>query len=113
MGGNASGALNASGFSQSIKSKRLPHYSHITHNGIFNENFFYVGDQTPKLLDIHHGLGISNCDLYDLPKRNYFLSLFMKSNTDGVKRTRPINVVLCLDTSGSMNSLLNYLPNLG
>jgi hypothetical protein len=108
MGGNASGALNASGFSQSVKSRRLPHYFHITHNGIFNENFFNVGEQTKKILDIHHGLGISNCDLYDLPKRNYFLSLFMKSNTDGVKRTRPINAVVCLDTSGSMNSLLKY-----
>jgi hypothetical protein len=32
----------------------------------------------------------------------------MKSNTDGAKRTRPINVVVCLDTSGSMNSMLKY-----
>lgn len=58
-------------------------------------------------------MGISNCDLYDLPKRNYFLSLFMKSNTDGQKRTRPINAIVCLDVSGSMNSLLKYGQNVG
>lgn len=108
MGGSASGAMNISGFSESIKQKRLPHYEHITFNGIFNENFFEVGDRAKDLLEIHHGVGISNCDLTDLPKRNYFLSLFMKSNTDGQKRTRPINVVVCLDVSGSMDSLLKY-----
>ncbi len=36
MGGQASGALNASGFAESIKQNKLPLYSHITHNGIFN-----------------------------------------------------------------------------
>ncbi len=54
---------------------------------------------------------MSNCDLYGLPKRNYFVSLFLKSNTDGQKRTRALNVVVCLDVSGSMNSLLKYGEN--
>jgi hypothetical protein len=36
MGASASGALNASGFSQAIQSKQLPKFDHITHNGIFN-----------------------------------------------------------------------------
>lgn len=50
MGGQASGAMNISGFSESIKQKRLPHYEHITFNGIFNENFFEVGDRAKDLL---------------------------------------------------------------
>lgn len=50
MGGNASGALNVSGFSEAIKQKRLPHYEHITFNGIFNENFFEVGNKAKDLL---------------------------------------------------------------
>jgi len=45
MGGSASGALNASGFSNSIAQNRLPNFKHITHNGIFNENFFCVGQK--------------------------------------------------------------------
>lgn len=50
MGGQASGALNARGFSESIKQKRLPHHDHLTYNGIFNENFFEVGDRAKDLL---------------------------------------------------------------
>ena len=40
MGGQASGALNARGFTESIQSKQLPNYNHLTHSGIFNENYF-------------------------------------------------------------------------
>jgi hypothetical protein len=50
MGGQASGALNASGFTEAIKQKRLPHYEHITYNGIFNETFFDVGKKAKNLL---------------------------------------------------------------
>ena len=83
MGGAASGALNSQGFSQAIKSNQLPDYNHITHTGIINENYFDVGDKAKKLLEVYHGLAVSNCDLYDMPNRNYFLSLFIKSSTDG------------------------------
>jgi hypothetical protein len=108
MGANAAGALNAKGFSQSIEAKQLPDYNHITHSGIFNENYFQVGDRAQRLLEIHHGLGVSNCDLHDLPPRNYFLSLFLKSSTDGQARTKPLNVVVALDVSGSMDGPLKY-----
>lgn len=50
MGGNAAGALNAQGFSQSLESNQLPDYNHITHSGIFNENYFQVGDRAKHLL---------------------------------------------------------------
>lgn len=40
MGAAAPGALNAQGFSQAISSNQLPEHTHITHSGIFNENFF-------------------------------------------------------------------------
>ena len=40
MGGNVSGALNAQGYTQAIQSKQIPDFTHITHSGIFNENFF-------------------------------------------------------------------------
>lgn len=108
MGGNMAGALNAQGYTQAIQSKQLPDYHHITHSGIFNENYFQIGDRAKLLLEIHQGLAISNCDLYDLPNRNYFISLFMKSSTDGQKRTVPLNVVVCLDVSGSMDGALKY-----
>ena len=40
MGGSVSGAINAQGYSQSLKSNHLPDYNHITHSGIFNESYF-------------------------------------------------------------------------
>jgi hypothetical protein len=36
MGAAAPGALNAQGYAQSLKSKKLPSHNHITHSGIFN-----------------------------------------------------------------------------
>lgn len=106
--GNTSGALNTSGFSASINSRQLPHYEHLTHAGVFNEKYFQVGEKSKELLSLHYGLGISNCDLYDLPKRNYFMSIFMKSSMDGEKRIRPINACVVLDVSGSMGGHLSH-----
>lgn len=57
-------------------------------------------------MEIHHGTAISNLDIYDLPNRNYFISLFLKSSTDGQNRTRPLNIVVALDVSGSMGTNL-------
>lgn len=102
MGGNASGAMNSKGFSQAIKSHRLPDYNHLTHSGVINENYFSIGERATMLLDIHSGTAISNCDLYDMDSRNHFISLFLKSSTDGQKRTRALNTVITLDVSGSM-----------
>ena len=108
MGAAAGGSLNTSGFDYAVQSGQLPHYQHITHAGTFNEQFFDIGEKSKKLLDLHYGLGVSNCDLYDMPKRNFFLSLFLKSSTDGEARTRKINSCIALDISGSMNSPLKY-----
>lgn len=52
MGGNASGALNATGFAESIRSKQLPSHTHITHNGIYNEQYFSIGPRAHKLLQL-------------------------------------------------------------
>lgn len=89
-------------------SNQLPSYHHITHSGIFNENYFDVGNQAKKLLEIHHGLAVSNCDLYDMPNRSYFISLFLKSSTDGEKRKTPLNIVVALDVSWSMDGVLKH-----
>ena len=83
MGGNAAGAMNNAGWSNSIQTGILPPYNHITHPGAINETFFEVGDKAKNLMELHYGLGISNCDLADMPNRNFFISLFNKSNRDG------------------------------
>ncbi len=61
-------------------------------------------------MELHYGIAVSNCDLADMSNRNYFISLFNKSSKDGEKRITPLNVVLSLDVSGSMNGGLKYEP---
>lgn len=43
-----------------------------------------------------------------MDSRNHFISLFLKSSTDGQKRTRALNLVVALDISGSMNGSLKH-----
>lgn len=107
MGAASAGSLNTSGFDQSILQGQLPCHTHITHAGIFNQQFFQIGPKTDQLVDLHLGSGISNCDLFDLDQRNFFLSIFLKSSQDGQKRTKGINICLTLDISGSMGSQLS------
>lgn len=108
MGAAQGGALNTSGFSYAIQQNQLPSYQHITHAGTYNEHFFEVGRKAKELLELHHSVGVSNCDLFGLPKRNFFLSLFLKSNRDGQPRTRNINACIVLDISGSMGSPISH-----
>jgi hypothetical protein len=75
---------------------------------MINENYFSVGERAKELLEIHNGSAVSNCDLYDMDNRNYFISLFLKSSTDGQVRTRPLNLVIALDVSGSMEGPLKH-----
>lgn len=107
MGATQSGALNTSGFTHSIQQGMLPSYQHLTHAGTYNEHFFEVGHKAKDLIDLHTSVGVSNCNLFGLPKRNFFLSLFLKSVKDGQPRTRNINACIALDISGSMNSQLS------
>lgn len=83
MGASAGGALNTRGFSYAVQQNQIPSYQHITHAGTYNEHFFEVGNKAKELLELHTGVGVSNCHLFGLPNRNFFMSLFLKSSKDG------------------------------
>ena len=40
MGASQAGALNTSGLTYAVKNNQLPVYTHITHAGTYNEQFF-------------------------------------------------------------------------
>jgi len=101
------GARNSSGFRQQIQQGVLPPETHLTYEGLFNELTFKVGPQTDKLLDLH--IGYSRFQFTDSkfdPNINDYLALFLKSSQDGKERedSVAINIVICLDVSGSMGS---------
>ena len=79
--------------------------NHLTYEGIFNELKFDVGKKTNKLVDVHMEYARYQFkeSLQDAKINNY-LALFMKSSKDGADRDEtPLNTVICLDVSGSMN----------
>ncbi len=99
------GARNTSGFRAAVNSGSLPDLTHLTYEGIFNEIKFDVGKKTDKIADLH--IGYSRYQLTQSKfdnKINDYLALFLKSSRDGADRDdTPINALICLDISGSMN----------
>lgn len=85
MGGGQSGALNAAGFSSSIKSGILPRSTHLTYAGSFNELYYRVGARSDRLLDLYYGYSVCNAPMKipELGDKNQFLGLFLKSKLDG------------------------------
>lgn len=83
----------------------MPESTHLTYEGVFNEINFDVGNKTDKIVDLHYGYA-----RYQFAKSafdseiNDYLAVFFKSSKDGADRDdTPINALICLDISGSMN----------
>ena len=81
----------------------------ITHDGIFNENYFQIQSRETNLLNT---LEISHARVKNPinGEMEQFLGLFLKSKYDGTKGIRePIDICITLDISGSMSSCLDNL----
>ena len=79
----------------------------ITHDGIFNENYFQIQSRETNLLN---NLEISHCKVKSPINGNLeqFLGLFLKSKYDGTKGIRePIDICITLDISGSMSACVD------
>lgn len=109
------GARNTRGFSAAVSSGNLPDLTHLTYEGIFNEIKFDVGKRTEKIVDLHMGYSRYQFakSMFDANINDY-LALFLKSSRDGADRDDiPINALICLDISGSMNGGLGGGFNYG
>lgn len=105
--GGVSGSLNNACFDSSLEHNNVPSIDGITYQGVFNSTFFnadYSKDFKNNILDI---------DLDGLDWKNPFsnqnerlLTIILKSKYDGVGYRRPIDLIFCLDKSGSMSSHL-------
>ena len=106
------GPRNTAGFRASVNAGVLPPHTHITYEGLFNEIKYNVGPRTQKTLDLH--LGYSRFQFlksqFD-PNINDYLALFLKGKADGQEREGDVNMnlVVCLDISGSMGGGLGGL----
>ena len=109
-----SGARNIVGFTNSIQAGVLPPHTHLTYEGLFNELKYNVGHKTDKVLDLHFGYSRFQFinSKFDSSINDY-MALFLKGKSDGEDREEDVNLnlVVCLDISGSMNGGLGSVPN--
>ena len=101
-----SGARNVAGFTNTLKAGMLPPHTHLTYEGLFNGLKYNVGPKTDKIVDLHFGYSrFQFADSQFDSSINDYLALFMKGKGDGEEREDDIrlNLVVCLDVSGSMS----------
>ena len=99
------GARNVAGFTASLKQGLLPPETHLTYEGLFNEIKYNVGPKADKVLDLHYGYSRFQFMKSQFDSNiNDYLALFLKGKSDGEEREDDVNLnlVVCLDISGSM-----------
>ena len=100
------GARNTVGFTSGVKAGILPPHTHLTYEGLFNELKYNVGPKTDKVVDLHFGYSRFQFinSQFDSSVNDY-LALFLKGKDDGEDRKDDVNLnlVVCLDISGSMS----------
>ena len=98
---------NANTYKVNLSQGRLPSMSSLTYEGKLSENYFEImKKETEKCLTAE----MSNATFINpiTNKREYFLGAMTQSKFDGVgKRDCPIDIVIVIDISGSMNSNLD------
>ena len=99
------GAQNKNAFDKNLSSGLLPPESSITYEGSFNE--YYFNDNFEKLDELCYfqpSIAQSIDPLTD--EIENYLSISLHSNKDGLNERDPLNLILCLDISGSMGEKL-------
>lgn len=107
------GARNSVGFANSVQAGILPPHTHLTYEGVFNEIKFNVGPKATKTLDLHFGYSRFQFTESQFDNSiNDYLALFLKGKADGEERQDSVrmNLVICLDISGSMGGGLGGDP---
>jgi hypothetical protein len=99
------GSRNTVGFTECIRTGLLPPSTHLTYEGLFNELKFNMGKRTDKVVDLHYGYSRFQFVNSKFDSNiNDYLALFVKGKADGQDREEDVrlNLVICLDVSGSM-----------
>jgi len=89
---------------QDKATRKKPSVDSITYEGIYCEHPFHTGHEEKKIVSCTPHSLISKDPLSENPE--YYLGLFINSKYDGqgIVNRPPLNLVICLDISGSMNS---------
>lgn len=107
----AGGAMNVGNFREELERGRLPAVSTVTHGGLFREYYFPIGPQTTKVFDANLHAAVSP-DPFS-KKLEHFVSIGLNSKYDGEGLKKlggrpPLNLVILIDISGSMDARLDH-----
>eukprot|EP01080_Neovahlkampfia_damariscottae_P011420 gene11420-4587_t len=101
MGNTLGGAQNKNTFDKNLAGGILPPLSSITYGGSFNE--YYFNDNYNKLDEIFYFQPSIACSKDPLSEEmENYISITLHSSKDGLNERDPLNLILCLDISGSM-----------
>jgi len=103
----ASGAKGIDTFTESIKKNYLPKESSLEHEGLFSDYYFETANESEKLFKANFNYAVTVDPIHR--EHEYYISIGMASclDGDGLQKHggRPLlNLVIILDTSGSMRS---------
>jgi uncharacterized protein YegL len=107
-GSSGTGSGNANLYTESIKEGQLPSASALPYEGLINESHFTIQKpEQDKLLSLELSSALVNSPLSDDPSQDIFVGVMLKSKFDGIgNKNLPIDIVIVLDVSGSMDSRL-------
>ncbi|CAF2269302.1 unnamed protein product [Rotaria magnacalcarata] len=111
LGFAVGGAKDVNNFRENIKNNYLPVITDISYEGLFNDYFFDTGNQhestdEKQLFCPSYSMAITKNPLQQTYE--YYMTVGLNSNLTEETYTRnPMNLVICIDNSGSMSSPFN------
>lgn len=98
------GARDTVGFRAAMETGVKPKGASLTYEGTYSEHTFYTGSEMEEVISCECHSFISKDPLSQ--QDEYYLGIFQNSKFDGtgIVNRPPLNLVICLDISGSMAS---------
>lgn len=104
------GSYHNGNFEDRIEHGSLPEITSITYEGTYNQHFFYTKEEKENLLSCTFSTLCSRDPLSN--QAEYYLAVGLNSKYDGsgIKELKrpPLNLVVCIDVSGSMGIKFNF-----
>ncbi|CAF1678607.1 unnamed protein product, partial [Adineta ricciae] len=116
IGFSVGGAKDINNFRENIQNNHLPIVTDVSYEGLFNDYFFDTGDQSndsqeKQLFCPSYSIAITKNPLQDERTQQtmeYYMTVGLNSNlTEETFKRNPMNLVICIDKSGSMSSPFN------
>ncbi|CAF3832775.1 unnamed protein product [Rotaria sp. Silwood1] len=116
LGFAVGGAKDVNNFRQNIQNNYLPIITDISYEGLFNDYFFDTGNQhedndKKQLFCPSYSMAVTKNPLQMINEQQlyeYYMTVGLNSNlNEETFKRNPMNLVICVDISGSMSSPFN------